>query len=477
MQKKFLSNLALIVLLNLLIKPLAIFGIDATVQNKVGTAAYGLYFSLINLSYLFNIVLDLGINNYTTKHIAQFPHVASRYINKILIVRLLLFILYALITLIAGIGIGYKGQSLNILVLLIFNQCLITLIAYFRSHFGGLHLFKIDALISVMDRLLLIVTCGSILYLNPTATFISIEWFVWMQTICYGLTLITSFFVLTRVIGFPKFNFNWTFSLVILKKSCPYALLVLLMMIYTRIDSVLLERIHPNGAYESGIYAQGYRLLDAFFMFGMLFANLLLPIFSRMLKTNHSAINALVITARNLLAGGAILIAIICFSNGKLMLSWIYNDQTIESVQTFQLLMFCFISMCIILIYGTLLTANGNLSFLNKISALGIGVNVLLNFWLIPVYGAIGSAIATLTTQTILAFAQMVFAHQKFKFSFSMNQLLNFMGFTGIMVLVSEWLSSSVFKIMTQITIGIICMFIFKMIDVKKLKITFSENL
>jgi O-antigen/teichoic acid export membrane protein len=248
-------------------------------------------------------------------------------------------------------------------------------------------------------------------------------------------------------------------------------------MIYTRIDSVLLERIHPNGAYESGIYAQGYRLLDAFFMFGMLFANLLLPIFSRMLKTNHSAINALVITARNLLAGGAILIAIICFSNGKLMLSWIYNDQTIESVQTFQLLMFCFISMCIILIYGTLLTANGNLSFLNKISALGIGVNVLLNFWLIPVYGAIGSAIATLTTQTILAFAQMVFAHQKFKFSFSMNQLVNFMGFTGIMVLVSEWLSSSVFKIMTQITIGIICMFIFKMIDVKKLKITFSENL
>jgi O-antigen/teichoic acid export membrane protein len=477
MQKKFLSNLALIVLLNLLIKPLAIFGIDATVQNQVGTAAYGLYFSLINLSYLFNIVLDLGINNYTTKHIAQFPHVASRYINKILIVRLLLFVLYALITLIAGIGIGYKGQSLNILVLLIFNQCLITLIAYFRSHFGGLHLFKTDALISVMDRLLLIVTCGSILYLNHTATFISIEWFVWMQTICYGLTLITSFFVLTRVIGFPKFNFNWTFSLVILKKSYPYALLVLLMMIYTRIDSVLLERIHPNGAYESGIYAQGYRLLDAFFMFGMLFANLLLPIFSRMLKTNHSAINALVITARNLLVGGAILIAIICFSNGKLMLSWIYNDQTIESVQTFQLLMFCFISMCIILIYGTLLTANGNLRFLNYLSLVGIAISVTLNGILIPVYGAVGSAIATLTTQTLLAFAHMLVAHQKFNINGSMKQGANYAGFIATLLLITAWMPSGNLKIPIQLMSGLLCMFVFKMIDVKKLKITFSSNL
>jgi O-antigen/teichoic acid export membrane protein len=477
MQKKFLSNLALIVLLNLLVKPLAIFGIDATVQNKVGTTAYGLYFSLINLSYLFNIILDLGINNYTTKHIAQFPQSVSRYINKVFIFRILLILLYVLLTLIIGIGIGYKGQSLKILMLLIFNQCLVTLIAYFRSHFGGLHLFKTDALISVMDRLLLILTCGSILLLYPTAKFITIEWFVWMQTICYGLTLITSFLLLIRVIGIPKFNFNWPFSLVILKKSYPYALMVLLMMIYTRIDSIILERIHPNGAYESGIYAQGYRLLDAFFMFGMIFANLLLPIFSRLLKTNQSAINPLLITARNLLVSGAILIAIICISNCNLMLSWIYQEQTPESILTFQWLMGSFISMCIILIYGTLLTANGNLRFLNYLSIIGIAISVTLNVILIPIYGAIGSAIATFITQTILAFTQMVFAHQKFNFIVSIKQLANYFGFITIVLLISEWISSGVFKILIQIAIGVICMFIFKMIDVKKLKITFSENL
>ena len=71
MQRIFFSNLVLTIFLNLLIKPLALFGIDATVQNRVGPEEYGLYFSLLNLSVIFNMLIDLGINNYTTKNIAK----------------------------------------------------------------------------------------------------------------------------------------------------------------------------------------------------------------------------------------------------------------------------------------------------------------------------------------------------------------------------------------------------------------------
>ena len=53
------------VVLNLLVKPIAIFGIDAEVQDRVGTEDYGLYFALLNFSFLFNILLDFGINNFT----------------------------------------------------------------------------------------------------------------------------------------------------------------------------------------------------------------------------------------------------------------------------------------------------------------------------------------------------------------------------------------------------------------------------
>ena len=59
-QRKFVVNLALLLLLNFLIKPFWIFGIDRTVQNElVSSADYGTYFALFNFAMLFNILLDL----------------------------------------------------------------------------------------------------------------------------------------------------------------------------------------------------------------------------------------------------------------------------------------------------------------------------------------------------------------------------------------------------------------------------------
>ena len=97
MQKKFLSSLLITIFLNLLIKPISLFGIDATVQNKVGPEEYGLYFSLLNLSVILNMLLDLGINNYTTKRIAQRPEIAKRYFSKVFSFRLILFLIYFLL--------------------------------------------------------------------------------------------------------------------------------------------------------------------------------------------------------------------------------------------------------------------------------------------------------------------------------------------------------------------------------------------
>ena len=144
MPSSFLSNLLLMIFLNLLIKPLAIFGIDASVQNEVGFVQYGTYFSLLNLSLILKILLDLGLNNYTTKQIAQTPELAKRYFGKVFSFRLILFIVYYLILLLIGILIGYSSHQMYLLFLLGINQFLIISIAYCRSHFGGFHFSASD---------------------------------------------------------------------------------------------------------------------------------------------------------------------------------------------------------------------------------------------------------------------------------------------------------------------------------------------
>jgi len=477
MQKKFFSNLLLIILLNLLVKPYAIFAIDATVQNRVGAENYGMYFSLLNLSFLFNILMDLGINNFTTKHVAQYPKVVSSYVGKLFSFRLILFAIYALVTITIGVAIGHTGDELYLLLILIFNQWLVTFIAYFRSHFGGLHLFKTDALISVLDRVLLIAICGFVLFTNVTGKDFEIEWFIWMQTVCYLITLITAFVLLTRKIGVPKFKFHWAFSLAILRKSYPYALLILLMMIYTRTDSVMIERIHPNGKYEAGIYAQGFRLLDALFMFGMIFANMLLPIFARMFKHNKLAIHGMLVSSRNLLVGGSILIAAVCYMNAEFILGLIYKNDVLASAQSFQWLMLSFVGMCLSLIYGTLLTAKGDMRFLNQLSLVGIVVNIAFNALLIPEYGAAGSAFATLVTQGFTAIIQLFYAHSKLEIPFHFAQTLRFAGFTSIFLVFYFFVPSTTYSLYMQLAAGTIGLFVFKLIDVKELKKQFSAEM
>ena len=94
MHRIFFSNVLFSLLLNLLIKPIAIFGIDAQVQNTVGLDQYGLYFSLLSLSLILNILMDLGINNYVIKTVAKNQEEAKSQISSILLLRLLLFLVY-----------------------------------------------------------------------------------------------------------------------------------------------------------------------------------------------------------------------------------------------------------------------------------------------------------------------------------------------------------------------------------------------
>jgi O-antigen/teichoic acid export membrane protein len=98
MQRKFITNLALLLLLNLLIKPFWILGIDRAVQNAVSPADYGLFYALFNFSFLFNILLDFGITNFNNKNIAQNNHLLNKHLSGIIILRIMLAFVYLLVT-------------------------------------------------------------------------------------------------------------------------------------------------------------------------------------------------------------------------------------------------------------------------------------------------------------------------------------------------------------------------------------------
>lgn len=432
MKRKFIWNLLLVVVLNLLIKPFYILGIDAEVINRVGPSIYGNYFALINFSFLLNIVLDLGITNYNVKNIAQHHQLLEKHFSGIITLRLCLVFVYLAFTFLIAFFIGYEAFQFRLLLILALNQALVAFILYMRSNFAGLHLFVQDSIVSVLDRVLLIIICSVLLWGGISSKPFQIEWFVYAQSASYLMTLLLCVLLMFKQTNKLTFKWNPTFSIVILKRSFPYAMLILLMTIYYRIDSIMLERMLNDNSIQAGIYAQAYRFFEASNMIAYLFAALLLPIFSRMLK-NNEPVSELVDCAFKILMGFGIILTVFCCFYSYEIIHFRYENHILDSSRIFTILMICFLFVSSTYIYGTLLTANGNLRYLNIIAAFGVLLNVLLNLILIPKYHAFGSAVASLITQALTGLAQLILCFYVFKFSSYVMLLRVFVFAVGIL--------------------------------------------
>lgn len=244
---------------------------------------------------------------------------------------------------------------------------------------------------------------------------IDIMEYVYAQTAAYGFTAIIAFTIVVNKAGFIRFDWGRTFSIMILKQSFPFAVLGMLMAFYNRIDSVMLERILRDNGIQAGVYAQAFRLLDAANMVAVLSAGLLLPMYSRMLKFNES-VESLVKTSYTLLMVLAIMVASSCYFFGDKIMQLLYKGDVTEASRVFQILMCCFLGSVTQYVFGTLLTANGNLKSLNIIAACGMLVNIVFNFIMIPRFHAVGSACVSLTTQLFVPAIQVVVIQKIFKF-------------------------------------------------------------
>jgi O-antigen/teichoic acid export membrane protein len=279
----------------------------------------------------------------------------------------------------------------------------------------------------------MIIICGTLLFTELIPVSFTIELFVYAQTLAYTLTMLITFAIVLGKSGKIKLRFDFSFFTVFLRKSYPYALLILLMSFYNRVDTVMLERLLPDpiGKEQAGIYAHSFRLLDAVSMFGVLFAGLLLPIFSKMIK-HKEAVGQMVKLSYTLLIVPAIIIAISSIYYNSEIMDVLYTSETNESSNILGILMCGFIGIATTYIFGTLLTANGSMKQLNIMAFAGMVLNIALNLILVPHFQAYGSAYASLATQLFTGGIQLILAFVIFKLKIDIRFIIQIIVFTGV---------------------------------------------
>lgn len=438
MRLQFLHNAGFILLVNLTVKPFWIFAIDRQVQNQAGPEGYGAYYALVNFSLLLSALLDAGLANYNAREVAIKPETGLAQLPQLLGLKSLLFAGYMAITLASAVLLHYPQAALFWLLLICINQGINFLNTYLRSNLAGLHLFKLEGALGALDKLLMSVGALPLIFGHYYLSGTLLLDFILVQTMAYGLTSLVLLAILAK-----RMQLGIRFSLPqqakIVRATLPFALLGIIMGLYTKLDAVMLENLLEKGAYAAGIYAAGYRLLDAASMVPVLLSGILLPQFARMLSKNEVQPN-FVRTVALLLGGLSFVVALSCWSYSGPIMQWLYTHVDPVQEEVFALLMLSFIPLSLNYVFGTLLTAGGRMKLMNLLAVAGLGLNLLLNFWLIPILGAKGAAIATLATQSFIFGAQWLSCYRWQKWQFDAWFALRLLGFISTALLTNHFL-------------------------------------
>jgi O-antigen/teichoic acid export membrane protein len=425
MRGEFLGNLVFLLFINLVVKPTYLFGIERVVQNSVQEELFGVYFSIVNLTLIFNVLSDFGLQGYNARHIAQHPHLLPKYFSDFLLTKALLALLYTVVLLIAGALLGYLQDYPFILLGMMAGQVLNSMVLYLRSNLAGLGMYWIDSLLSVLDRSLVIVFLGIPLWMGRFDQGFPLQHFVNVQLTAFGVAALVAFVLVVKRAGLPVFRLKKARVLAVLRAGVPFVLTYILMNLYTRADAPMMEQMLPNGKVQANLYASAFRLLEASNVIGFLFAGLLMPMYARMLKAGQN-VAPLAHLGIQIIWSGAISLAMCCLVFRLPIMTSLYTTGGPYSAQLLGWLMLSFIPMSGVYIFGSLLTAQGSLKQLNRVYVCGVILNFSLNLLLIPKWQALGAAVANFSTQTILFAAQLFLCHKIMGFSVTTRQVGQF---------------------------------------------------
>jgi O-antigen/teichoic acid export membrane protein len=478
MQRAFFKNLLWLQLLNWLVKPLWILWIEREIQLRMGDSWYGVYTLHFNLVLLFAVLLDAGLNTYAAREIAANGKLGHP--RRMLFLRLGLGLIY--VCLVLMIAQLQSGIQMEFLIYALINQILASVVLMLRAVLQGKQRFISDSWLSIVDRLVALGICTWMLKTFTVEMFASeggvltfqvAQFFGYATALVLGLILVfwrgestiesvslasDSAGTVKKDVDVTKKQGGATADNKSTQKSLGdwskevvwFGIMALAMSIFTRIDVQMIQSLSaPNldgvadalgldaikskiamGYSEIGLYAKGYRLLDAGLIFSALLSTQLLPLFSKRLASGDDNGEVIWLSFRLVLwvSLGA---AMGAWFYGEPLINWLYHGQMelgatltqngveipqamvysgeiLNAAMIFKVLMLAFVPMSLVHVFGTFVTASGQMKWLASLAFICVGINVAFNYVEIPKVGALGAATGCLITQWVFAGACLV---------------------------------------------------------------------
>ena len=180
----------------------------------------------------------------------------------------------------------------------------------------------------------------------------------------------------------------------LVREGAPLALSAMVIILYMRIDQVMLGEMLDDEAV--GIYTAATRISEVFYFIPSAFVMSLAPVLVQAREADGSIYLARVEEMFSIVAIGAILIAVPISIFANPLIKFVFGPNFTSAAPVLQVHIWALVFAALGVASGQYLLLEGLNSILLQRTALGAAVNVMLNILWIPQYGIVGAAWASL---------------------------------------------------------------------------------
>ncbi len=399
-------------------------GIMIYAARYLGVDRFGMYETALAWSNAFLALNDIGMSTLIVREAARDEKKMSLYFGNTLVVEILASIV--LYIAIISIGIGLKYDPTIITLMLILGAA--GLIYEFRKVMRGIFrvLLKLKA-VAILE------TLNGILYFLITlwiiTSFANVD--VGLLGIAHSrlwvnVVIVLALFIYTLKFVRPSFAPKEIWPMI--KQSYVFTLYNVFFMLYFQIDQIILSIIHGKTAV--GIYSASSKLVGVLLFIPLMIFQVTMPIMYRYSKNDMEKYKRVNFTIWRYLIAFGFPAGVGLWLLAPEIIQLVYGTEYLASVLILQILGWFLAIRFLGISQGNSMTTTDRQGLRAGIQVVTVGINIILDIWLIQKHGAAGAAVATLITESLIAGSYLIFSARYLKESI----LSNFMSIVPVLL-------------------------------------------
>ncbi len=376
--------------------------VGAYVARYLGPGNYGTLSYIISFVGLFSSFAGLGLDNNIVKELVRQSYTKEEVLGTSFVLRICGSLLFLLVLASVVWLTSNESSTKGLIMLVAFGSLLLPtniIEFYFQSKVLSRYTVKVqlvNMIITASVRIALILIGATLLY------------FI-LVLLLENLIILSGYIYIYRMTGNKLFSWRFNRALVreLLRDSMPLLFSGIAVSIYLRIDQVMIKEMLDTKSV--GIYSVAVRLCETWYFVPTAICSSLFPAIISAKVESESLYYGRLQKLYDVMIWLAVAVAIPSVILAAPIIRILFGDQYASAVPVLQIYVLSSIFVFIGVAVGKWFIVENKQSLTFYRTLFGAILNIIFNIVLIPRYGVLGSAIATVVSYGIAAYFSLLF--------------------------------------------------------------------